>query len=1069
MSESHKDMYAEGNDSQLNETEVTTLWSPESLQLAKEDIPLLQNLFRWLNRRKHCPLSALLTGKVATEIPSEYRREFLADVSKRFKPFARSVEATNLINSVIAWGNSAGLFSVCPLPIPFRIQKPASPFLRNELHALDLATELRVHLDKSIRTPSPLRRMKTPPTKLAQIALGEILISAILHGGLINTPALSSLLLKLYSEGNSALQCLGNRVFIELWFGYRGQENAEFRRWYPDPLSALLLMRMQKETVATALANTDPDRKSLTSFIWRCVSAYLRATQCRNSPKNISELLNAVTLDLSTRIPMNLVSYASRRIISHSIKPSAYRRLHGQPANAEMPVVEPTRLSPEAADPQKNRKESSRETASSLSPSWLLPIRQSISGNDRDVIINKLEVLLSEGRQGFIRGDVGELFAGFALRTFKQYTEKQLTTARGKVVSLATRLGGLLGTDISEYGDEEWAALFEETLSDAESSGLRRKLQRTLLEFQTYREQERGAPPFESPELFGPLNALVPVDANLISEQEFLRIREQFHALYKTHEIVAVGRQQADRFAELAWLIVTLSYRVGFRRMEVLKLQLNDPLFSENTEILLRPTESRRLKTKSSTRKNPLYALLDAEELRRLQTWVAERQNEEHKQPFSPFLFALPGSNLRFVPQDSLFKYLHQVMREVTGDPSIRFHHLRHSFASQCQLRLAAEAGGYLSKIHSVLPNYYPHACDGMSLRTRLGLHPRITRKDIWAVSALLGHSSPEVSLEHYIHHQDICLSFALSRSGIRPNRSALIELSNASPSQVSRHADDGCLDSWIAHLYRTIFPDRIEIPPSNQATLVMPLQKAQADAGVSLLRIWRLLFLRFTNAYSAEQLAERFEFPVERLQNFINTSEAFAKLLVSDRGENYRHRFMFWSPDKRNTRLSRRIACPLKPHLASDREKFDQFAKIFRSHYLQNIELFRTNVSRYVHNATNNFDGLIFRMPDEPGEAIAFLKFLKVLEVAPENIQFISFDVTSSRSRQAAAWRAALSLHPSIKMTKRPPPNGRKDWACPWLGIQPAYPNNKGELTGSAGFRFFMVMCGIAMGLDEA
>jgi hypothetical protein len=85
-------------------------------------------------------------------------------------------------------------------------------------------------------------------------------------------------------------------------------------------------------------------------------------------------------------------------------------------------------------------------------------------------------------------------------------------------------------------------------------------------------------------------------------------------------------------------------------------------------------------------------------------------------------------------------------------------------------------------------------------------------------------------------------------------------------------------------------------------------------------------------------------------------------------------------------------------------------------------------------------------------------LEFLKLLGC---EIEFYKFDITTERSPHAAAWRKALSLRGT--MQKKPPPNGKKNWACPWLGIQPVFTDAQGKKTGSAGFRFFMVMSLIA------
>ncbi|MBN8475965.1 hypothetical protein, partial [Sulfuritalea sp.] len=187
----------------------------------------------------------------------------------------------------------------------------------------------------------------------------------------------------------------------------------------------------------------------------------------------------------------------------------------------------------------------------------------------------------------------------------------------------AKRLGGLMGESASDYDEDEWIGLYEETLSDAETPSIRRKMLRVLREFQRYLEAERDASPMNASEVFGTSDGLVPVDANIISHEEFVRIRDQFVA--RVIDVID------PELAEIGWLLLTLSYRCGLRRMEVLKLELSDQLMHDPAFLLIRPTASRRLKTKSSTRMLPLYALLEPTELDRLRKWVNKRKDDEQR------------------------------------------------------------------------------------------------------------------------------------------------------------------------------------------------------------------------------------------------------------------------------------------------------------------------------------------------------------------------------------------------------------------------------------------------------
>ena len=167
-----------------------------------------------------------------------------------------------------------------------------------------------------------------------------------------------------------------------------------------------------------------------------------------------------------------------------------------------------------------------------------------------------------------------------------------------------------------------------------------------------------------------------------------------------------------------------------------------------------------------------------------MRRWRDLRRQDEAKNAYSRFLFSIPGRGFTFVPQDTLFKLLHSVMREVTGDPTLRFHNLRHSFASRTYVMLAASAGGCAANVIATLPGYAQPLKLADELASNLFGHHQVTRRHVWAVCSLLGHSAPDISAEHYIHHLDIILAESLSCDPIAPTTHTVIEASRASQAQ---------------------------------------------------------------------------------------------------------------------------------------------------------------------------------------------------------------------------------------------------------------------------------------------
>jgi len=175
-------------------------------------------------------------------------------------------------------------------------------------------------------------------------------------------------------------------------------------------------------------------------------------------------------------------------------------------------------------------------------------------------------------------------------------------------------------------------------------------------------------------------------------------------------------------------LMFTMAYRCGLRRTEVLMLDRVDLLLEHPAEILIRPSSSHTLKTPSATRKIPVYALLKPEELADLKEWLAYRGTQEAAGHFSRHLFASKATNQSHIPEDKLLEELHALMREITGDISIRFHHLRHSFASHINTALMASHMGKPNPIYALLPHSELEMAQCVSMRESLYRNNNMTR-----------------------------------------------------------------------------------------------------------------------------------------------------------------------------------------------------------------------------------------------------------------------------------------------------------------------------------------------------
>lgn len=303
-------------------------------------------------------------------------------------------------------------------------------------------------------------------------------------------------------------------------------------------------------------------------------------------------------------------------------------------------------------------------------------------------------------------------------------------------------------------------------------------------------------------------------DAEYISEPEFQVIAR--HLYYQTCH----GKEAIEK--NVCLMALTLAYRLGLRRSEVIQLGTSHVVVNNGgiaTHLVVQRWNLRRLKTPSSTRVIPLKGLLLDQELGWLSVMAKSRYvgnlfsgnllelsaKEAHDHCFglrvkssgiaeqSDGLSKSDRDNLNslFVHEvgtlmpnvERIVDLIHLAMRAVTGRETVRFHHLRHSCATNTLLLLAAPElshswpflldvmyGGIQSIENQGLDlskwqmNDYSQRpvqikdlqARSRELRLQLFNDPRVSYSQLYLVSRLLGHSSPVTTLQSYIHVIDL-------------------------------------------------------------------------------------------------------------------------------------------------------------------------------------------------------------------------------------------------------------------------------------------------------------------------
>jgi len=822
----------------------------------------------------------------------------------------------------------------------------------------------------------------------------------------------------------------------------------ENRRWFPDSLTELLLLRMH--------LSLEPDLGNP----WQCIRTFLIESGITSGarPKNLSVLIKSIALDLQLKMPPFLINYATRSFISHSLKHHAWLRSHyliseNEASHGNVELSGKVDLDPETEN----------EDAYFCTPTWTQEIRAALNQPTKKkasgaliqcheqastdewpplalLLVEWMQYLLSHGSR-----------AGRPLA---------LGTARTYFSTVWIRIYGLVGEqDMNGMNAEAFEEVYSQILEDSSSLGMRRKLARTLLEFHEYMVKVHLSPPMDG-SLFGIGNTLTPVDANIITIEEFHKTLR----LLEDSDLILLHQD----FSMIAQLITILAFRCGLRRSEVLKLRIIDVQGIVQPEILVRPHATRRLKTRNSTRRILLTSLLESDELNLLLEWAKKRQEQESNHKYSPFLFSIPGKGYAYVPEELIFPAIHAAMRQAAKDETLRFHHFRHSCASWAILRLMIADYGMPQGFFEHLPETPAWLEKSSDFKNSLYGNDCPTRKHLYAVASILGHSSPDITLEHYIHCCDIVLYHVLARSLKTLDKKDLTLASGLAQSTAFRLLAKGNSDALLKAVRkketgRWVLSGNPSARHGVGSAQSLMNEITPPSAYSVLDRAWKLLYLHSAQDMPLEDLAERYRFTEKEAEALVREATRISSLHNKGRYHSYRHRMLTTENDER-------LICPIRPRGDDARILAENFAERLFHLLENNRNEYMWLLSYYLENAWTRSSDMIFRDADK---AYRFLNIIDALNISKSSLQFTWYhgrkriDVTDAvRLRH---WRDALHLPRRIKIHDKKLNDTRPLGKYGWLGIRLInYLGREKDKTSHA-YRYVLIMSAICTkGLTE-
>ena len=673
-----------------------------------------------------------------------------------------------LLSRLVQFRNKQKKASKPGLPLPeisVRAPRPKNPFRADRWRSIANAELWRKSFCEEL-----LREDRSP----ADLAVGRLLASAALFGGLLSRKSLERFFAFL---PDCMEHCrLDHKRLSISWTDKAGNT----QRWFPDVLTSLLVLKLASSRLC------DPDlRKKFARFISsttmeRELKRYFRLTlKDRDSrPRSAPQFLDAVLLDLELRVPRAIAQYAAGETMFTSVSDAVWDRLmqvkrdpldsqtssQDEESTADDREPESIERESEECTADNDDKDGADSSEDDEEPDWLKKLRDAmdVKGRSGEIgrALKKVNALLPKD----IQDPAGVVFVEFV----KGQLEKRLQSRKGitlhtvktRTLALATRLPNILELkDLSGIDGDDLMTAYGEILDDAISSNQRSKLTGYLRVFHRFIAAKIPPNTISGEDPLKAVEEELTIKANLVTHDEFHLALDY---LRDQERKAKVQGTESENFFRAAGLILILGFRAGLRRLEALKLQLDDLHETYPAELLIRPWKERRLKTPNATRKIPLYALLPEEELNLLVEWKRQRLGEIQTadRPSSAYLFAVPSLECRSLPERQTFDLISKALNHGAGigDASrgsgLTFHVTRHSCATWLTYALTRprqiENPPWLGEWRRTWD-----WLETSSLRSRLyGNHGHgncdntcsTTRRHLYAVARLLGHSNPETS-----------------------------------------------------------------------------------------------------------------------------------------------------------------------------------------------------------------------------------------------------------------------------------------------------------------------------------
>lgn len=775
----------------------------------------------------------------------------------------------------------------------------------------------------------------------SEAKVGQLLAASIAFGGL-NHQSLIAAFLKVIHLNPSYQGGVAYYDLVPKWGKF---EDIGLYRWFLPLEVELLLMqvRIDEEVVYNESETT------LNNRVLKLLKFFFKSINNKELvPNSISSFLNSMNMMNYLDFCPVIYGYQSRSFLSFSTDSNAYSR------SFESTLKIPDLNKWQVKDPLPLI-DLELEKYLDVKYPWLEFVKNDFNdADDIDKILSSLE-----------KNSIKYYLYSWAKVLIERYQAK---TIRGYMNSLGKRIyEALLEEDINKLDSTGLESLYDDVIDDIDSRSLKIFISKVAHQFHQFLVKEYGFPEISNCKIFDNLNRPLPVDANLIWLEEYnlaLDILDKSDLVSLHPDLVSTAK-----------LLTIFGYKLGLRRREALGLRLCDVSGLIDLVIKIRAHEERGLKTNNAKRNLPGKVLLDEEECNLLVSFYKKRLAQEDESKFSQYLFAVPGLNYKLVPEQFIFPIIHTALRAATSDQTIRYHHLRHSFASFKICQFMSINHDLAFPMLSTHPKTQRWLVDCKNLYLGFYNSTEPTRKHFYQIAALMGHSSPETTIYHYIHTLDM-ISYELRLKNSNSSKKELAALSKLPTSTAYRILSSNGISGVIKKV-RKQNGIHIEEHNWNKPKFDELIDFKSSDFGHRRINTSiKILRLFVSGKLSIEDLISRYKDLDIDIQELLERS----KNLAAFYSNNSSHSRKFESYEFNGSHY----AIAKTPRLYSERKEADRFSDELIKLKLYDSERANALFDLYFNNSWRTKYLAVFRNPDK---AYQFLKILIKLGIYKKDL----------------------------------------------------------------------------------